>query len=90
MAAILSAALSFRHQIDTEFPQHDDSEPEQRDGHRAVHEQGGPEAPTLTQQPREDKKHRQSRQNKPERAFRMVRDARGRLFFLMHPDHRDQ
>lgn len=81
---------SLRHEIDAEFAQHDDGQPEQRDGHDAVREQCGPKAPALAQQPRKHEKHRQGGQHKPERALGMIGDARGGLLFLMHPDHRDQ
>ena len=37
----------FWHEIDAEFAKHDDSDPEQGDGHGAVGEQGGPKGPAL-------------------------------------------
>lgn len=78
-----------RHEVDPEFPQNDDGEPEKSDGDRAVSSHRRPESPAISHHPRENEKHRQGREDEPESAFSVVGEPLRGLSGLMHPDHRE-
>jgi hypothetical protein len=66
------AFISFGHQVDSKPAENDDRDPEQGDGDGAVGKQRSPKSPTVPQHPRQNQKHRQSGQDKPEGALGVI------------------
>ena len=50
---------SFRHQVDSKFPQNHHGDPKKSDGDDAIGRERAPEAPAIAEHPWQDQKHRE-------------------------------
>ncbi len=81
---------SFWHQIHPKTAEDEDGDPKKQNGREAIQGQGCPEAPTVSEHPREDQKHRQGGEDEPKGSFGVIGKALRRLAALVHPNHGQQ